>query len=172
MRRFASIAVVCLVGVVWTVGSAHSQGVSPSTDPASSFRGAMRADDLAGQTSGVGFSLLDPSRLTINHSYSMSYFSGGGQSGSIGLYMSTLSYQFSKPLTLRVGLGYLHQPLGFLNNDMVGPEGGRILPNVQLDFRPTENMFLRLDYRTIPVTGYDSRAGMGWPSPLFDRWDR
>lgn len=175
MRRFASIAVFCAFALLNPADPAIGQGVAPSTDQSKSFRGASRADELAQQPTGIGFSLLDPARLQIHHSYSMSYFSGGGQSGSIGLYMSTLQYQFSKPLTLRVGLGYLHQPLGFLNENMVGPEGGRILPNVQLDFRPSENMLLRFDYRTVPVSTYDYRYGGGWYSPwsrsTLDAWD-
>jgi hypothetical protein len=91
----------------------------------------------------------------------MTYFSGSGYSGSVGLYMSTLDYQLSRPLSLRIGLGYLHQPLGFLNSSAVGPEGGQILPNVRLDFRPSDALHFRFDYRTIPTSVYGARYGWG-----------
>jgi hypothetical protein len=102
----------------------------------------------------------------------MSFFSGSGQSGSVGLFMSTIEYQLSRPLSLRVGLGYLHQPLGFLKNSS-GTDGGRILPNVTLEYRPSDKFGFILDYRTVP-SSYRMGYGWGWNAPYSggnDLWD-
>jgi hypothetical protein len=161
MTVFRVIIVAAAVAVCGSWASAQdvaSHDVSPS------FAGAARASDLSAASNSFGFSLLDPSRLNISHSYSMSYWSGGGQSRSVGLYMSTLEYQFCKPLSVRVGLGYLHQPLGFTG--VSGP-GGEFLPNVRLDWRPTDNMQFIIDYRTIPTSTYDRGYGYGFHSPYY-----
>lgn len=128
---------------------------------------------LGGAVSKPGLSLLDPSRFHMRNSYTMSYFSSGGRQGSVGLYMSTLEYQLSRPLTVRIGLGYLHQPLGFVKN-MGGPGEGRILPNVSLDFRPSDKFHFILDFRTIPTGEYRTGFGQGGYSPYpgsRDYWD-
>lgn len=157
-RALLAIAVLCMAV---TPSWADDQVVSPS---GGSFTGAPRASDLVGSVARSGFSLLDPSRFRIHNSYSLSFLSGSGQSASVGLFMSTIEYQISRPLSLRVGLGYLHQPLGFLKN-VGGPEQGRFLPNVRLDFRPSDKFYFILDYRMIP-SSYD-RMGYGreWNSP-------
>ena len=166
-RALVAMAVLCLsVAAV----RADDQVVSPS---GSSFSGAPRATDLVGSMARSGFSLLDPSRFRIHNSYSLSFLSGSGQSGSIGLFMSTIDYQISRPLSLRVGLGYLHQPLGFLKNT-TGPGQGRILPNATLDYRPSDKFHFILDFRTVPASYGRMGYGRGWGSPYpgsNDLWD-
>src|SRR5512134_2280332 len=104
MRRliFGTIAVVGLLAM-----SAASAQVTSMPQP--SFSGAPKVGDLTDGTAGPGWALLDPSRFKMRQSYSISYYSGSGSSGSVGLYMNQLEYQLFNPLTLRVGLGYLHQ---------------------------------------------------------------
>ncbi len=160
--KFARVIVVV---AVLLAGSPAFGQEAINKEPLPSFTGAARATDLSTPASSVGFSLLDPSRLRISHSYSMSYMSGSGYSSSVGLYMSTLEYQFAKPLSIRVGLGYLHQPLGFTG--VSGPDGA-FLPSVRLDWRPTDNMRFIIDYRTLPTSldpnyGY----GYGYRSPYY-----
>jgi hypothetical protein len=142
-----------------------------ATTSIGSFNGAPRAGDLLAPAKQAGFSLLDPSRLHISHSYSMSYYSGGGRSGSVGLYMSTLQYQLSRPLSLRVGLGYLHQPLGFLNSN-AHPVENEILPNFRLDFRPSDNFHFMVDYMTIPSSAYGNGYGRGGYAPGYGALNR
>jgi hypothetical protein len=142
-----------------------------ATTSIGNFNGAPRAGDLLAPAKQTGFSLLDPSRLNISHSYMMSYFSGGGRSGSVGLYMSTLQYQLSRPLSLRVGLGYLHQPLGFLSSSANTVEN-QILPNFRLDFRPSENFHFMVDYMTIPSSAYGNGNSWGGYTPGYGSLNR
>ena len=44
------------------------------------------------------FSLLDFSRIRWSHSYSVSFFSGGNNSGSLGLLTSNMTYELSSKL--------------------------------------------------------------------------
>jgi hypothetical protein len=116
-------------------------------------------NDLLGVKSNnvKNFSLLDPQRLRLHQSYTFSYFSGSGSSGSLGVYTTTLDYQLSEPLSLSVSLNYLHQPLSVFGSKNTGTKG-EILPNFQLRYRPSSSFSLWIDVVTLPSTygwGYD-----------------
>lgn len=94
------------------------------------------------------FSLLDPSRVKMWHSYSLSYFSGGGGSGNIGLYLNIIEYRPSDPLRLQVSLGYLHQPFSVIGGNA---SGGRVLSNFQLWYNPSSKIYLHINISTAPL---------------------
>ena len=97
-------------------------------------------------------SLFDPSKLTMSQSYSFSYFTGGGKSGNIGMYMNSIEYAFSNPLKIRVDLGFLHTPSRLFSGNSSVVQNGVFVPGVSLDWRPSEHFNLRLDYRQHPET--------------------
>ena len=100
------------------------------------------------------FSLFDPSRLTFNQSYSLSYFSGRGTgSQSLGLYSSSIGYQISKPLFLQVDVGILHQPGALLGNSRDG-SNAQVLPNLSLRYTPSPKFNLILNVQTMPGLNY------------------
>ncbi len=168
-------ALLCSIMVLAAgVAMAQSGPVNPGSAPGS-FSGAPRLGDLIETPSATGFRLLDPSRLKMSQSYTMSYFSGSGNSGSVGLYMNTIEYQFARSLTVRLGLGYLHQPLGFLQNSggQSALSEGRFLPNMSIDFRPSSKFRMRLDFRTVPTYGGNnglSRYGYSPYAGLRNPW--
>jgi hypothetical protein len=109
------------------------------------------------------FSLLDPARLKLQQSYSFSYFSNSKQSGSLGVYTTTLNYQLSKPLNLTLSLNYLHQPLSVFGRDKTRMKDD-ILPNFQLQYRPSKSFSLWINVITFP-----SAYGTGYVNPWWER---
>ena len=113
------------------------------------------------------FSLIDVSRIKWSHSYSVSYFSGSGQSGSVGLATTSMFYEFSPSLSLQVNLGIAHNP-GALWGDRNSE--ATILPGFRLDYHPSENFHLsigvqRYDGRMFPgAYGYQNRYGVMSPA--------
>ncbi len=83
------------------------------------------------------FSLIDLSRIKWSNSYTISYFSGGNNSGSVGILNSSLLYEFSSKLSLAINIGVAHNP-GNLWGD--GNSNAAILPSFQLDYRPSKNL--------------------------------
>lgn len=84
---------------------------------------SMRVNDYLRSGSGLGlglntFGFLDPSRMTFQHSYSMSYMTSGGQGVMRGLFMESIGYRLSNPLSLTLNLGFMHQPYSSF-----GPDG-------------------------------------------------
>lgn len=82
------------------------------------------------------FSLIDLSRVKWSNSYSVTYFSGGGSSGSLGMLNTMMFYEISSKLSLSLNLGVAHNA-GALWGD--GSTEATILPGFQLDYHPSNN---------------------------------
>jgi hypothetical protein len=132
------LAVVCLLFCLF-VSSAQASGILSEDKNLLGFNSNSRS-----------FSLLDPQRLRMNHSYSFSYFSNGRTSGNFGVYTTTLKYQLSNPLSVTLSLNYLHQPLSVFRQDALTVKS-RILPNFQLQYRPNSSFSLWINVLTLPA---------------------
>ena len=107
--------------------------------------------DLPGANQGL--SLLDSQRLQMSQSFGLVYSSDGKKGDMVGLYQNLLSYRISPRLNLKVNLGFMHRPLAD-NQSSAGLNRQALMTAFQLDFRPLDNVFIRFDYRSLPVTGY------------------
>lgn len=93
--------------------------------------------------------LLNPSKFSMSHSYSVFYTSIGKQSFSQGLYLNTMNYRFSDPLMMQVRIGYVHQPFGGLGRT-TGKNGALFVQRAMLQYKPSENMSFTIDYQVLP----------------------
>lgn len=111
------------------------------------------------------FRLLDPSRLTMHHSYSMSYLSGPAGGQSVGMYMNSIGYQLARPLYLQVDLALMHDPAALVGKGDAS-SGVRVLPNFSLRYTPSPKFNLMVDVRTMPAY-YGTHAGFmpGYGTP-------
>ena len=96
---------------------------------------ATPLNTLGVQPATTPFSLLDMSRLRWSNSYSVSFFSGSGYSGSAGLWNSTMLYEFSSKLSMALNIGILHNTGAIWGN---GNTDATILPGFMLDYHPSE----------------------------------
>ena len=60
--------------------------------------------------------ILDPSKLNMSHSISMSYTNFGGQGIVMNTYMNTINYQFNEKLMLTTNLGVMGSPYNSFPN--------------------------------------------------------
>jgi len=87
------------------------------------------------------FSLLDLSRVKWSNSYSVAYFSGGGSSSSLGIWNTSLFYEFSSKLTLALNVGVVHNPGAIWGDSNNSTD---YLPGFQLDYRPSKNFSISI----------------------------
>jgi len=118
------------------------------------------------------FSLFDLSRLEMHQSYSVSYFSGNGSGKTIGMYMNSIRYKISNPLTINVDLVWMHEPGQlFSQNKSTPTDYGSIFPSFTLEYRPSDKFYLEVGYHKVPSYMYYDQSGM-YPGRYWDRYLR
>lgn len=143
---------ICLAGVA----EAQFKGQLPESH-------TNAGEAMKRPSEGLLFGWLDPSRLSMRHSYSLSYSSFGGQGLSVGMYTNSLFYQFSAPLDVRFDVSLVHSPFGSLGKS--GNFGGIYLNRAELNYRPTDNMWFQIQFRQLPPLYW---LGSGISSGLHD----
>lgn len=92
---------------------------------------------------------LDPSKLHVSQSYSLTYFSFGGQSFAQGLYLNTMDYQLSSPLSMRLQWGFAHAPLSNVGaSSVLG--SGPFVSQARLNYRPSDRLSIGIEFNTLP----------------------
>jgi hypothetical protein len=99
------------------------------------------------------FSLLDLSRMRWHHSYSISFFSANGYSGSLGMFSSSMVYDVSSKLTVGVNLSLAHDVGSGLRS---GDYDASFLPGFWLHFHPSKNVNMSLHVQ----------RSVGWYAPF------
>lgn len=168
VRKIGAVLVSCgMLAVMTSSATAQMRDVADLREIKS-----QSSISLAPATSP--FSLLDLSRLKWSHSYSLVFGSGSAGSGSLGMYTSSLSYEFSSVLSLAMSLGVGHNPGALFNQRQ--QSNAIFFPSMTLDYHPNDNFRMRLSVARSPYgSGYygnpysSSRfGGLGSISPFYD----
>lgn len=157
MKSTGFISLIMLLLPALSVSQYRTQ---PTADLRSVLQAPASVERAAGNLLG-----LDPSRLQIQQSYSMSYMSMGGQGITQGVYLNTVSYQFSLPLSLSLQWGVAHQPFASRLQNSSLLASGPFLSAAQLTYRPKPNMLLQFNFQQAPYA-VPYRYGEGF----WDRW--
>ena len=136
--------------IITLIGALAPSGMAQLADKAEI--GTIKNDYLGLKPASKPFSLIDLSKIKWSNSYSMSFFSGGGNSGSVGLYTGLISYEFSSALTLGLKLGIAHDPAALFNRQ--ANSSTAFLPGFSLDYHPSEHFRFSI--------GMDSYGGAGF----------
>lgn len=163
--RLRTLVMGMAVLVMAGISLAQYRNQNPTGDPEQYFHSPQRLGLMTFR------GLLDPNRMHMSHYVSMGYMNGAGVSASRGLYMNTIDYQISRPLSVTTHLGYQFQPNGPAEWNPAN-YGNQFVGGADLNWRPTNNTALRLSfYRGLLPDTYSSPYG--WDSygyrSIFDR---
>jgi hypothetical protein len=136
-----------LLAVVLSAGLGQAQYNGTFSNPSSSY-GTF-------PSLGKGSSepvLADSRRLQVSQSVTIASSCGRGGSSTSSLYENQLAYKLSDPWTLRLGLGILAplQSSGWQAQAQGSRGGPYLIPDVGLEYRPTESLFFAMRYCSIP----------------------
>lgn len=113
----------------------------------------------------LGF--FNPENFTMRQSYSMSYSAFGSQGIALGRYTNSMMYKFNDKLDARVDVSLQHSPYSTLDSKLQSSLTGIFLDRAELNYRPTNNMFLRVSFNKMPYYyGYGYPSLMGYPGYL------
>ncbi len=103
---------------------------------------------------------LDPNKFSMSHSYSLSFSAMGGQGYNQSLYLNTMQYQLSGPLSFHLQLGVQHHPFG----NQIGDnqlQNSAFVSSAGMEYKPTDNVKLQLQFSQRPSSYYNmNRAFM------------
>jgi hypothetical protein len=115
-------------------------------------RSVFKPSDLIRKPTGLFDKLIHSPRFHMSHSYSLSFFSAGGESFNQGLYLNSMSYQISDPLLAQIQIGYYHQPLGNMGNS--GQSGsGLFIRSASLEYKPSDQTKIYFGFESVPDYG-------------------
>lgn len=119
----------------------------------------------------VGLLGLDPSKFSMSQSYSLSFITGGGHSYNQGLYLNTMRYQFSNPLSMFLQLGFVHQPLGSLGEKNFQQQSEVFVSGVGLEYKPAENFRMQFEFSQQPrsYNPYNPYNNLYFRNEFFER---
>jgi hypothetical protein len=112
----------------------------------------------------LGF--FNPDNFQMHHSYSMSYSSMGGKGIALGMYTNSMLYRISNPLTLRVDWSLAYSPFSSFSKQFQNDLSGLFLNRAELDYRPSKDLRINLQFRQIPG-GYYSPSYYDYYNPMY-----
>lgn len=111
----------------------------------------------------IGLGLIDFSKLSMSHSVSMSYFSMGGQSLSQSMYLNTMNYQVSDPLSVQLQWGVRNFPHNTFGNNAPALQNGFFISGAEINYKPSDKFQMKLQYSSQPSRYYYNN----YSNPLF-----
>ncbi len=125
--------------------------------------GLNMAQILRSGTNSIGLlsgAFLSPDRFQMTQSYSISMGSMGGHSFTQAMYLNTMNYKISDPLSLSLQWGVMMNGLpgmgGLGLNNELPFKNGFFISGAQLKYTPTPNTELKIEFRRNPY-GYWGR---------------
>lgn len=159
VRTIGIIAALVVCGV-WNAGAQFKSQLEQEPPVSDAM---VRQSDQS-----LWFGWFDPSKFSMHHSFSMSYQTFGGQGMSLGMYTNSMMYQFSDKVNARADISLMYSPynsfaaFGSRKNDL----SSIYLSRAELNYRPWENVLVRLEYRRIPW------GSSYYDSPFYNPWFR
>ena len=156
MRTLVIVATLLLLPFV-----SQAQWKTGAKEKVSAGESLVRTDG-----GGLLFGWFDPARFSMHHSYSLSYTSFGGRGISVGEYTNRMTYQLSDPLSVLLDVSVAHSPFNSFGDKFGSEMSGVRISRAQIDYRPSENTHLQLQFRQVPLNGYLT----GFDYPFMNRF--
>lgn len=145
-----SIIIIIIISIIST--TAFAQYKKPEYNP-----------NLNKSTSNLILGIFNPKNFTMNHSFQVSMLSSAFGTISVTSYINSMNYKFSDKLNVSADVKLQYAPYvssglgnGF-SKDLQNDLNGLSLSRLTLDYKISENSYLKLEYRKLDdlYYGYD-----------------
>ncbi|VAX26370.1 hypothetical protein MNBD_IGNAVI01-1913 [hydrothermal vent metagenome] len=112
-------------------------------------------DGLSGySSSGFLSNIFNPNNFQMNQSVSMSYSAFGGNGVALSTYTNSMAYRFSNNLNIQVDASLVVSPYSTFGREYQKAINGIYLSRAQLNYSPTKNMHISVQYLNTPPGSY------------------
>ncbi len=108
--------------------------------------------------SGFLSNIFNPNNFVMNHSVGMSYSSFGGNGVALSTYTNSMAYRFSNNLNVEVDASLVVSPYSSYGEQHQKSINGIYLSRATLNYAPTKNMYLSIQYLNSPPGSYYFRS--------------
>jgi len=154
---------VVILGVLFLLPISGKAQLKTS-QPAISFQKLLTyGTDPIGLVSGA---LLNPEKFSMRQSYSFMVSRLNGHTINQAMYLNTMQYKISEPLTLSLQWGYLlNQPFSKLNNFQpnIPMQNGLFLSNAKLEYKLGDHSKFQMEFNRYPGGYYSPFLYNDWP---------
>ncbi|MCC6866404.1 MAG: hypothetical protein IT280_09640 [Ignavibacteria bacterium] len=130
---------------------------------------------LKNSSNGLILGFINPKNFSISHSFNMSVMTGSNASVSLASYTATMNYKVLKNMNLSADVTLQYSPYASigsnnpgLNKDFQNSFNGINLSRVSLDYQPTKDMYISINYFNTKGSyyGYDNNY-YGYYNPFW-----
>lgn len=107
------------------------------------------------------FGLFNPDNFKMSHAFDISFQSSGFGNIALSTYTNSMFYKFSDKLNFQADISLVNSPYNSFGKDFSKQINGIYLSRAQLNFKPSDNMNIILQYRSFPP-GYYSPYMYGY----------
>ncbi|MCX8056980.1 MAG: hypothetical protein N3F03_05145 [Ignavibacteria bacterium] len=123
---------------------------------------------LAPRSNNLLFGFFNPANFKMSHSYNFSYTTFGGHSLALGVYTNSMFYKISDPLTMQLDVSVTHSPFNSFGKQFQNQFNGIYVSRAALNWKPTENTLINLEFRNLPTSFYLMNPYYGY----YNSWYR
>jgi len=106
---------------------------------------------IAAPATDILFGLLDPSKMNMRHSVSMSYGTMAGNGMALSSYMNMIDYHFSENLILRANIGIMTSPYNSYGENFYLNKP-RFFGGAELHYKFSDNSSLHFQIQSSPYS--------------------
>ena len=118
------------------------------------------SDGIINHTQGTALlGFLNTGNFEMHHSYDVSYSTFGSNSLALTTYTNSMFYKFSNKLDVQVDASVVYSPYSSLGKNFQNEINGVYLSNAAINYHPWKDVFITVQYRSLPVTYYSPFSG-------------
>lgn len=105
-------------------------------------------------TSSFVLGFINPNNLFMNHSFSMSYMSAGGNGLALGVYTNSLYYKISDKMNVLLETSIVNSPYSTLGREAANSINGIYIRRAEFNYRISKNSSLSIQFSNDPTRTY------------------
>lgn len=127
----------------------------------------LRSRMIKSPTSSFVLGFINPNNLTMNHSFSMSYSSFGGNGIALGVYTNSLFYKINDKANFILETSIVNSPYSTFGNASQSLNGIYI-SRAELNYKISKNSSFSIQFSNDPTRAYDPYYGSYYNDPWYN----
>ena len=130
----------------------------------------LRSGMIKNYNSSFVLGFINMKNLEMHNSFSMSYSSFGGQGLALGVFTNSLFYKFNDNLNFLLQTSIVNSPYSTMGMNFSKNLNGIYIRRAQLNYRPTKNTFISIEFSNDPTRCVNPYYGGGYYNPFYNNF--